>query len=278
MSWGEYWYVEWPPCICCFEDRSQCADLGQIFPLEASIDLVEDDTGPWHALRSGRDCPFHRHRSASIQTCPEEECSWWALHATLTWWWPLMGPKHMHRTQGNCILFAGISLESQCLALLFLFVRLICRWWSSFIMNESVLVAVVSWISSLLCLLAMLCWAYSFLMEYDVHTFLDALALIATVSVILCMTVHRQIKVTYQKAQDKVKFYYVVSRHQQLEDYAPSRRHQVITFPPSPSWWVYASKREFVFWIASHSEHVSSSVSRGLWQHMHRQHRTHTSV
>lgn len=56
----------------------------------------------------------------------------------------------------------------------------------------------------------MLC-THSFAMEYDIHTVLDALTLLATGGVIFCMLVQPQIKQTYQKEQDRVQFYYVVS-------------------------------------------------------------------
>lgn len=49
-------------------------------------------------------------------------------------------------------------------------------------------------------------------MEYDVHTLLDGLTLLATVGVIFCMTLQPDVRQTYQKDQDKLKFYFVV-RH-----------------------------------------------------------------
>lgn len=49
-------------------------------------------------------------------------------------------------------------------------------------------------------------------MEYDLHTLLDALTLVATVAIIYCMTC-TNMKVTYQKEQDTVKSYFVVSGH-----------------------------------------------------------------
>ncbi len=55
----------------------------------------------------------------------------------------------------------------------------------------------------------------SFMMEYDIHTVLDAMTLIATAGVIFCMLVQAQIRVTYQKDQDRLKFYYVVRRGSQ---------------------------------------------------------------
>lgn len=51
----------------------------------------------------------------------------------------------------------------------------------------------------------------SFMMEYDIHTVLDALTLLATSAVIFCMF-KSDMRVTYQKDQDAVKFYFVVSR------------------------------------------------------------------
>lgn len=50
----------------------------------------------------------------------------------------------------------------------------------------------------------------SFMMEYDVHTLLDALTLLATGVVIGCMLLHPQIRMTYQKEQDRIKWYFVV--------------------------------------------------------------------
>lgn len=48
------------------------------------------------------------------------------------------------------------------------------------------------------------------MMEYDLHTLLDALTLVATVAIIYCMTC-TNMKVTYQREQDTVKSYFVVS-------------------------------------------------------------------
>ena len=49
----------------------------------------------------------------------------------------------------------------------------------------------------------------SFMMEYDIHTILDALTLLATGVIVYCMT-STEVALTYQKEQDKVQFYYVV--------------------------------------------------------------------
>ncbi|KXZ43737.1 hypothetical protein GPECTOR_81g185 [Gonium pectorale] len=70
---------------------------------------------------------------------------------------------------------AGLSLQSQLLTATFLAVRLFC----------------------------------SFMMEYDIHTVLDGLTLLATLGVVYCMTA-ADMKVTYQKEQDIIKFYYVL--------------------------------------------------------------------
>jgi hypothetical protein len=51
--------------------------------------------------------------------------------------------------------------------------------------------------------------ARSFMMEYDIHTILDALTLAATGIILYCMT-STDVAPTYQKEQDKVKYYYVV--------------------------------------------------------------------
>jgi len=48
------------------------------------------------------------------------------------------------------------------------------------------------------------------MMEYDVHTVLDLLTLLATGIVVYCMTC-TGVASTYQKDQDKVKSYFVVS-------------------------------------------------------------------
>lgn len=50
----------------------------------------------------------------------------------------------------------------------------------------------------------------SYQMEYDIHTVLDLLTLLATAAVIYCMAGHSEIRRTYQREQDGVKFYYVV--------------------------------------------------------------------
>ncbi|PNW73524.1 hypothetical protein CHLRE_13g562475v5 [Chlamydomonas reinhardtii] len=70
---------------------------------------------------------------------------------------------------------AGLSLQSQLLTATFLAVRLFC----------------------------------SFMMEYDIHTVLDALTLAATLGVVFCMTA-TDMKMTYQKEQDIIKFYVVL--------------------------------------------------------------------
>lgn len=70
---------------------------------------------------------------------------------------------------------AGLSLQSQILTLMFLVIRLYC----------------------------------SFMMEYDIHTLLDALTLCATVAVIYALTA-TPIKTTYQSDLDSVRWYYVV--------------------------------------------------------------------
>lgn len=52
----------------------------------------------------------------------------------------------------------------------------------------------------------------SFMMEYDIHTLLDLLTLGATGTVIYCMT-NTEMRATYQKEQDSLKFFMVVSTH-----------------------------------------------------------------
>mmetsp|Transcript_41770 Transcript_41770/g.124946 ORF Transcript_41770/g.124946 Transcript_41770/m.124946 type:complete len:178 (-) Transcript_41770:45-578(-) len=47
-------------------------------------------------------------------------------------------------------------------------------------------------------------------MEYDVHTVLDGLTLLATGAVVYCMAVPREIAQTYQREQDRLKWYFVV--------------------------------------------------------------------
>lgn len=47
------------------------------------------------------------------------------------------------------------------------------------------------------------------MMEYDIHTLLDALTLVATVAVIYALTA-TPIKTTYQSDLDSVRWYYVV--------------------------------------------------------------------
>lgn len=51
------------------------------------------------------------------------------------------------------------------------------------------------------------------MMEYDIHTVLDAMTLVATSTVIYALLA-TPIKTTYQADLDSVKFYYVVSRGQ----------------------------------------------------------------
>ena len=48
------------------------------------------------------------------------------------------------------------------------------------------------------------------MMEYDIHTILDGLTLLATGGVIFCMLLQNDIRGTYQKDQDKLQFYLVV--------------------------------------------------------------------
>jgi ER lumen protein retaining receptor len=62
----------------------------------------------------------------------------------------------------------------------------------------------------LLCTACLLPFACSFMMEYDIHTLLDALTLCATVAVIYALTA-TPIKTTYQSDLDSVRWYYVVS-------------------------------------------------------------------
>lgn len=52
--------------------------------------------------------------------------------------------------------------------------------------------------------------ARSFMMEYDVHTVLDFLTLVATGYVVYSMTGMADVARTYQREQDRVKWYYVV--------------------------------------------------------------------
>lgn len=49
----------------------------------------------------------------------------------------------------------------------------------------------------------------SFMMEYDIHTVLDGLTLLATLGVVFCMML-TEMKASYQKEQDVIKFIYVV--------------------------------------------------------------------
>ena len=50
------------------------------------------------------------------------------------------------------------------------------------------------------------------MMEYDIHTVLDAMTLVGTGAVVFCMIFVREIRMSYQKEQDAVKFYFVVSQ------------------------------------------------------------------
>ena len=53
-------------------------------------------------------------------------------------------------------------------------------------------------------------YVHSFMMEYDIHTVLDGLTLVATGGVIFCMLLQPDIRQTYQKDQDKLQWYLVV--------------------------------------------------------------------
>mmetsp|Transcript_6274 Transcript_6274/g.13783 ORF Transcript_6274/g.13783 Transcript_6274/m.13783 type:complete len:280 (-) Transcript_6274:393-1232(-) len=89
---------------------------------------------------------------------------------------------------------AGLSLQSQLLTFIFLLVRLFC----------------------------------SFMMEYDIHTVLDGMTLLATGGIIYCMTL-TEIKQTYQKDQDNIKFYLVVVPCAALAAFAhPSTSHWLV--------------------------------------------------
>lgn len=79
----------------------------------------------------------------------------------------------------------------------FLCVRLICR---CACRGSALLV------HALIALLAL-----SFMMEYDIHTVLDGLTLTATVGVVFCMLLQPAVKQTYQRDQDKLYWYLVVS-------------------------------------------------------------------
>eukprot|EP00878_Enallax_costatus_P016717 GHUV01017541.1.p1 GENE.GHUV01017541.1~~GHUV01017541.1.p1 ORF type:complete len:203 (+),score=36.99 GHUV01017541.1:898-1506(+) len=72
-------------------------------------------------------------------------------------------------------MLAGLSLQTQILTALFLMIRLYC----------------------------------SFMMEYDIHTVLDGLTLVATFGVLYALW-FTPIKTTYQADLDSIKFYYVV--------------------------------------------------------------------
>ncbi|GAX80905.1 hypothetical protein CEUSTIGMA_g8340.t1 [Chlamydomonas eustigma] len=71
---------------------------------------------------------------------------------------------------------AGLSLQSQILTAGFLCVRLIC----------------------------------SFMMEYDIHTVLDGLTLLATAGVVACLIFQPAVKQTYQRDQDRLQWYFVM--------------------------------------------------------------------
>jgi len=60
------------------------------------------------------------------------------------------------------------------------------------------------------CRAVLCCAVSSFMMEYDIHTLLDAMTLCATVGVIYALTA-TPIKNTYQADLDSVRWYYVVS-------------------------------------------------------------------
>lgn len=69
----------------------------------------------------------------------------------------------------------------------------------------------------------------SFMMEYDVHTLLDGLTLVATAWVIYMLRF--KLKDTYQAAQDTVHLYYVVPPHSPPCICAPQTHMEIICIP-----------------------------------------------
>ena len=70
------------------------------------------------------------------------------------------------------------------------------------------------------------------MMEYDIHTVLDALTLLATGGVIFCM-MFTDMKLTYQKDQDIIKFPFVVGGSE-LPARFPGQEEGVAGQEPAP--------------------------------------------
>jgi hypothetical protein len=79
-----------------------------------------------------------------------------------------------------------------------------------------------------LCNIRHFCIDNSFMMEYDIHTILDGMTLLATVGVLYALW-FTPIKTTYQADLDNVKFYYVVryvTRFVSLQQQQQQRRQR----------------------------------------------------
>eukprot|EP00798_Chlamydomonas_sp_ICE-L_P027702 gene27702-7344_t len=94
------------------------------------------------------------------------------------------------------IVGVSISLQSQLLTSIFLLARLLC----------------------------------SFLMEYDLHTVLDALTLAGTGTILFGFTFLRDVRITYQREADSVKFFYVL---------IPVVALSFACYPPSSGHWLF---------------------------------------
>jgi hypothetical protein len=121
----------------------------------------------------------------------------------------------------SCAGGVGLSLRTQELTAIFLAVRLYCRYvqqmrWSGqrlrcarvcIQQHQRTACHTKRKFDGMLTLLFVPAWC-SFMMEYDVHTVLDMLTLVATAAVIYQLRV--KLVDTYQDDQDSVKTYYVV--------------------------------------------------------------------
>lgn len=103
---------------------------------------------------------------------------------------------------------SGLSLQTQLLTALFLVVRSMC----------------------------------SFMMEYDIHTVLDILTLLATGGVIACMVFHPEVKLTYQREQDRLKFFMVAG---------PCLILAVLAHPKTSHWLLFRILWAFCVYLES---------------------------
>ena len=103
------------------------------------------------------------------------------------------------------------------------------------------------------CLVTVLPLPCSFMMEYDIHTLLDFLTLLATVWVIYMLRF--PLRSSYQDKEDSLKFYFVVSLGSgcfaaQGEQYSPHVRSRAAAVPLLACRSVYI-RLLLCFWVMS---------------------------